>query len=668
MMKASTLGAWIAAALVLGLASGWGLLRLAPRSEGSAPMPEGLVITSVEDKAQIIPWPSAIAASEVVLALAKSAPRSARGIDHWAMIARVPPAELGILTEELRRQLAPGDETLLYAFQRLALHDPRRALELSLQPDARGSRDQAALAKVLSVFAQTRPDGLTGWFERHPALQRRQLEERWLDALGLDDPLAALTAAARLRWVAASSVGEWAGRLAAESSPAVALAQVAALPLANQRTAGLAAVLARWSRSDPKAATTWLLGQKGLREAPAHWKLLLAARAEQDARAAADLVASGATGLDPVPLLKPVLRAWGEKDLAAARAWIERRPAEERTALLVELLPTWARNDPAKALDFAVSSGIEYESLGVVREALRKWRTADPAAATQWLRQLPAGLLRDKAVDAWVNGGRPTSVEEARQRLELLRGLTGGPGKFERRAAQQALQQLASLDPDAGLAWANGLPPSERTAALRDVVQAGATRAPDRMAALLQSLPLDPRNNDDRNQTLQLFHPLAHSWAQRDVLAAANWAAGLPDRMARAAALNGLALAWTEQDPQAAWRWALSQGPQVRNDACREVLREWTGHDAAAALAAVRQLPPEGQVRQLPRVLGAYAGVDPAGAASLAEGLPESPARQRVLGEIAAAWKVKDAVAAGRWIERNRAAFEPGELARLLGP
>jgi hypothetical protein len=97
---------------------------------------------------------------------------------------------------------------------------------------------------------------------------------------------------------------------------------------------------------------------------------------------------------------------WAWRDLAAARAWVERQPAgESRDEMSASIALVLGATDPAQAAD-AVASGIppgplqEQAAFGV----LQNWISSDPDGARAWVDLFPEGELKTRAESEFATG------------------------------------------------------------------------------------------------------------------------------------------------------------------------------------------------------------------------------------------------------------------------
>lgn len=587
-----------------------------------------------------------------------------RALELLPRLAQMSADELAAWVRQLREAAPPGDPTLLAAAARLARLAPLRALPLAAERNRHGVRDQHLLQTVFDVLAGHEREAVDQWLATLGPSDRRALEARWLRSLSVQDQAAALALLARRPGAPSASVTLPAGLLAETSIPE-ALAAALALPQAAHRTEALGAVLKVWVAQDPGAALVWLQARPELAGFAQLFGTLAEGLAARDPRRAAELAATQLPEERRVEVLQRLVGVWKETDLAGAIAWTRQQAEPLREELLRKLLPDWAQRDLHGLVQFIQQEAGGGYGQSVLHEALEQWGKADAEGFRAWVRQLPAGPLRAQALHIWAS---PTgNVQEARDQLELFRGLSGELTPAERRLQERALAVLAAVDVEAAFAWARAESlPEQRDRWLRAVVVGAAASAPAQAAELLRGIERSgPLGSRSYFEHLEMLAQVAQFWVAADPAAAARWAAERPAGPERQRVLGAVAERWARRDLAAAWSWAGSLEAEPGQAEIRaSVLRIWAGSDAAAALAAASRLPAGQLGHCLPVVLPRLAEVDPARAAALAVQL--TPDRH-LLGQIAEAWLERDPRAARAWIETIRSELDSSTLQRLLG-
>lgn len=183
-----------------------------------------------------------------------------------------------------------------------------------------------------------------------------------------------------------------------ELDPSAASAWVQRWPPGTRRQELLRRVAQRWALADSVGALRWISGLAD----PAERRGATAAAAVEIARAdpadAARAVVANGIG-DDTGTFEQIAQSWAERDPAAARQWIETQaPGGVRAAMLARVASVQARSQPAAAaalVSEAMPPGPLQEATAL--EVLRQWVAQDRAAAEAWVRQFPAGRLREQA-------------------------------------------------------------------------------------------------------------------------------------------------------------------------------------------------------------------------------------------------------------------------------
>jgi hypothetical protein len=126
--------------------------------------------------------------------------------------------------------------------------------------------------------------------------------------------------------------------------------------------------------------------------------------------AAADPAAAGNYALQikenlPLNALQSVARQWSQSDPRQALAWLDQIPWEEqeesqkRQQILGDVMSIWVRKDPATAANEVIRLP-PADAKAALSPVLGYWAGKDLPAATQWVKQLPAGATKDSAIVA----------------------------------------------------------------------------------------------------------------------------------------------------------------------------------------------------------------------------------------------------------------------------
>lgn len=337
-------------------------------------------------------------------------------------------------------------------------------------------------------------------------------------------------------------------RLAREDIPA-ALARLQAVPAGDGRENALRAVTDLWAQRDWRAALEWSrqLADPADRSAAVETALLTAASKEP--LDAFELALGMLTGAELDRTLGTVIQYLTRVDLAAA-------------ADMVSLLPAGTTQTHA-AIDVA-----------------RELAAQNRSAAFEWIKSLPAGdpqrLAFNAALDSWF-AADPAAASRH------VAAMAAGPAQDA--AADHLAQRLAAANPANAIAWAGAL-----------VTIASHWAHSDPAAASRWAATLAPGDT----QLSALAGALSY-WDLQDPAAARNFVSSLTgDALTRAA--TTLAPALAQRDPVAAVEWARTlSGPRAREAALAGAFARWLDNDAAAARAwlSASNLPLETQARLL---------------------------------------------------------------------
>ena len=336
---------------------------------------------------------------------------------------------------------------------------------------------------------------------------------------------------------------------------------------------GLDSVLSKWAGKDPAAALAWLQLNPGLKDYNYFLDGIIRQLARTDSRSALALLAdmpvsplkqdallevvgqwsardpaSAATYALQQPassqrdkLIRSVATAWAGKDVDAAFAWSETLPEADKAKAMEVTLRAVAQKDPARAANQLLDLGRD-SGLG---EALSLWAKADTRQAADWVKQLPEGRCRQRALggilDYWKNQDPRAAAEFA----------VGMPTEAEQQQVDCVLFSWAGKDFKAAADWANALPAgATRDVALEKAALTAVGSKPEEVASYIARL--EPGELQTR-----LAAEVAEGWCIRDALAACQWVASFPEGNARQRAVAALARFFGDTPLNVDWcqRW-----------------------------------------------------------------------------------------------------------------
>lgn len=337
--------------------------------------------------------------------------------------------------------------------------------------------------------------------------------------------------------------------------------------------------------------------------------------------------------------------------LEAEAAKLDSLPMAERIMASFLLFGRWAEVDPTGALAYSNTMGMG--GMFVRPTILQSWASVDPENAAKYFSENP----REFAMMGGFGGGR-------------------GPGGGDSGASVIAAE-WAKLDPEAALAWANGLAGRDKSGALNSVISEMASKDPTKAAQVASTL-----EGDDQARA---YGEIASKWASTDFSAAEAWIQSLPaeardramseaieslaatDPQGAAAkvasipvgrdrdrAIEDVAGAWARKDPAGAAAWLVQQETEDSEGAIRGVISSWTAQDSGAALAFIQQQP-AGELRDeaTSTYIWSNRGASPQETIQLAETISDEGSRSRTVGMTAMRWMQEDKEAATAYIQQS---------------
>jgi hypothetical protein len=211
------------------------------------------------------------------------------------------------------------------------------------------------------------------------------------------------------------------------SDPVAASATVQNLPPSDTKNALLINVAQNWAVTEPHTAMKWAQA--------------LPAEAEKNL---AVVIAT---------------ESWADSDPEAAVEFAWRLPSTElRQRAVLAGLERWATQDPQQAFERIVKSAdrLFYEH-GIAR-VLSVCGPVCPELASQWIEQLPMGVIRDAAIENYVEAVYGWHPEAAARRA-----IKASEPAVRERAVEKTMTLWLKLDPDAAKRWLADTEFSEET-------------------------------------------------------------------------------------------------------------------------------------------------------------------------------------------------------------
>jgi hypothetical protein len=215
------------------------------------------------------------------------------------------------------------------------------------------------------------------------------------------------------------------------------------------------------------------------------------------------------------------------------------------------------------------------------------------------------------------------------------------------------LSGWASANPDAALAYFNGLEPGEQNGSgLKWGAISGLARVDPNLAV---QFAMDRQQAGDREATRLVDYLAREVIRTGDPANAASWASTLPAGDMQDAAVRRVAEEFAEENPAAALDWAntLPQG-NGRNRAMRETFSEWAREDPQTAATRLSALPESPE-----RDSATYgyatrvAWEDPVAGIEWANTIGDGATRARAIMDTGRAFFRRDPEAARRWLPNS---------------
>lgn len=326
------------------------------------------------------------------------------------------------------------------------------------------------------------------------------------------------------------------------------------------------------------------------------------------------------------------------------------RPSKASTASFEDLLSV---EDPANRIAglLKYAEGLQSSEIPLALEEIRKssphW---DPEAKmiahillTRWAIDDPEGALASlEGIDLGKFGADPVSVLSGVASVDpdiAISWLDNPDNKMVKLPfmgqilAGSIAKEWVRRDSDAALAWANGLPESQKAGAFTGVLGNHASTAPQKAAGLASNLA--PGGSREH-----IIGEIAQSWAKTSPKDALDWAATLEGKE-RQRALNTSLGELARNDHQSAAEFVENMDLDERSTYLKSVSSEWATEEPAEAAEWVMDLASESESDQ---------GV---GAA---------------LGDVLWKWTREDPQAAGNWLnEQEKGPTLDGAITGLAG-
>lgn len=315
----------------------------------------------------------------------------------------------------------------------------------------------------------------------------------------------------------------------------------------------------------------------------------LLALTDRDPEAAMLLIEPWLSRIDMSPLPQEVVTRFARANPDAALAWLNSLDAATNTHRRV-VLEGVAQVDFVRAFEFASarpsllldadyalgraaladrSRVAEIASMLLQRDSslanrvldglVGNWTYREPESAVDWMLA-NAGTVDPSLAKSIASGYAATDLEAAMSLLERVPPHLGGMW------VKEVATQYADMEPAAAFDWIRQYQGQSVYQDLHSIVVMSAVNSDPRLAAAMI---------DDVSPALQSVAApsIAQAFADRDPLAAAEWASSLNDTAAASSALSSVIRNWVRRDMRSATDWAtgLSRG-ELRDEAIYDLI------------------------------------------------------------------------------------------------
>jgi hypothetical protein len=280
--------------------------------------------------------------------------------------------------------------------------------------------------------------------------------------------------------------------------------------------------------------------------------------------------------------LELLVRYWATHQPEEASRWaVEKSPPDYRVGAVFSALTVWAEADPQAAVSVAWPWVLIPTIERIVPTALVSgWFAAnDPSELTQWIRDLPIGIPRQRAIAAYIRVVIQTRGPEAVKRW--AESLPDDDATYKLTVFRRVVDALSALDIEAGVRWCDTHCDGPYGNNMRSIIARNwVIRDGPSALAWLSSAP----EGHEKNLAVRLTFAL---WARTDREAALAWMAAQttaePDPWLRPI-FPIYAQLLSKDAPTDAIEWAKRiEGDDERETVLIGVARVWRYLDEAAA-------------------------------------------------------------------------------------
>ncbi len=273
---------------------------------------------------------------------------------------------------------------------------------------------------------------------------------------------------------------------------------------------------------------------------------------------------------------------WGRSDPQAALRWSEGLTGRDQFSTMEDILRHWSEEDPAAAVDYVAQLPGSERSLHLLRDLSHRWAETDRSAALEWSMALDDPALRMRAIrgvaSSWAEhepaeaaAFTTNSLENVNERNHVLEAVA-------RRWAERDLQ--------GALQWARALESGDQQRATQSVLRLVAEHNPSEAASLYQEIANElPPSGPISREYRHMAQEVARVWSSSSPAEAAQWALTLPERDSiQRGAVGDVTEQWMRIDSMAAGEWISSlPAGRTRDGASERVVHMTTHTDPSAA-------------------------------------------------------------------------------------
>lgn len=186
----------------------------------------------------------------------------------------------------------------------------------------------------------------------------------------------------------------------AKKDPALAAQTAEALPPGYARLTAMNQVATVWADQDPAAALWWAKQLPDPDDRNTVTAAALFAWGQAEPQKAIAYAAASDLGDQTLATMGILVQKWAANDLPSAVTYVDQQPpGEMKDEMLSRIVPSIANTDPALAgqiVSDQMPPGPAQTEAAI--SVLHQWALKDPAGATAWVQNFPAGALKERAL------------------------------------------------------------------------------------------------------------------------------------------------------------------------------------------------------------------------------------------------------------------------------